>query len=230
MNREMGPSVTDSAAIPAPEGRSGWAESLAPVLGELRGGLRLLRPHRMALLAGAEWSPERAVFRLRLLNEEFEITWPELIVYPAGASDPSPPGLQALFLYYLSTADGSPPRETWVAFRELPNGWLYHEAFQGYTGDALVRAIGSDLDGFARAAESVGGRPVPLGDAGFAFDALPQVPLSVAYWRGDEEFPPRAQILFDGGAGHYLPTDGLAFLGRHLVDRLLPQGERSAAR
>jgi hypothetical protein len=37
------------------------------------------------------------------------------------------------------------------------------------------------------------------------------------YWLGDEDFPSRTSILFEDTASHYMPTDGLAILGSHLV-------------
>jgi hypothetical protein len=197
-----------------------WAERFEPVLAELREGLRERRPEKLAAVSGVSWQAEAAEFHLRCLDQEFRISWPELVAYPVGAAEPCPANLQGLFLYYLSLSDGTPLTGHWIAFRELPDGWLYHQAFQGYTGDALVRTLGNDLEAFARAAERIGGQREAMGDAGYAFDALPRVRLAVVYWQGDDEFPPHAQVLFDAAASHYLPTDGLAILGHRLIHRL----------
>jgi hypothetical protein len=59
-----------------------------------------------------------------------------------------------------------------------------------------------------------------LGDASFAFDALPRVRVAAVYYAGDEDFPASANVLFDESASHYLPTDALAGVGSALVDRL----------
>ena len=59
-----------------------------------------------------------------------------------------------------------------------------------------------------------------LGDAAFAFDALPRVRVAAVYYAGDEDFPATANVLFDESASHYLPTDALAGVGSALVDRL----------
>lgn len=71
-----------------------------------------------------------------------------------------------------------------------------------------------------QAAEQLGGERVEGGDAMFAFWPLPRIVLAAQYWRGDDEFAPRANILFDASASHYLTTDGLAVLGSQLVSRL----------
>jgi hypothetical protein len=39
--------------------------------------------------------------------------------------------------------------------------------------------------------------------------ALPKVPVTLILWRADDEFPARADLLFDATARHHLPTDVL---------------------
>jgi len=59
-----------------------------------------------------------------------------------------------------------------------------------------------------------------MGDASYTFRALPQLPVAVVWWAGDDEFPAKASVLFDETSSHYLPTDGLAILGRMLCRKL----------
>lgn len=214
-------------------GRAAWAETFEPVLSDLRDRIRERDPDVTAVMADVAWAGADGVpngsneFRLHCLNGEYRVTWPDLVVYPAASDDvlssaePCTANLQALILYYLAMADGTPPAGNWIAFRELPDGWLYHQAFQGYTGDELVRAYGNDVDAFRAAAEALGGRRIDIGDAGYAFDIMPRVWMAVVYWLGDDEFPPNAKVLFDESAAHYLTTDGLAVLGHHLMHMLL---------
>jgi hypothetical protein len=216
------PTVFDrNTRLSRPAGRAGWNASFEPVLADLRRALLARQPEHLALLAGAEWDPAASELRLSWLGTEYCITWPELAVFARGAQEPCPASVQGLFLYHLSLADGSPPAGTWVSFRELPDGWLYHQAFQGYTGALLVRTLGDDMAALVRAAELAGGTVMEAGDCGYAFQVLPRVRLAVVYWRGDEEFPAETTVLFDAAAAHYLPIDGLAFLGSHLVQHLL---------
>jgi hypothetical protein len=132
-----------------------------------------------------------------------------------------------MVLYYFNTCDGTPMAASWIAFSELTDGRFYNQAFQGYTGRELVKAFGNDLEAFERAARNAGGEKrfpmagAPLGDAAFAYQALPRVPLLVVYWLGDEDFPPNSQILFDAAVSHHMPTDACAILGSSLTRRLL---------
>ena len=124
-----------------PSGRAGWARSFAPVLADLRRDLRAREPAQIARRAGVDWSAEQQEFTFDLLNEHCRIGWPDLVAYRDGATGPLSTNLQGMLLYYLSLADGSAPAEEWISFRELPDGWLYHQAFQGYSGDVLAREL-----------------------------------------------------------------------------------------
>ncbi|MBW7884921.1 MAG: DUF3786 domain-containing protein [Caldilineaceae bacterium] len=216
-------------ALQKPRGRAAWAESLVPILEELRDRLRQRPVQEIAQLAGVARQPEECMLMLQHLNGAFSLSWPELVVYAAGSHEPCGAELQGLVLYYLTMADGTPVTGHWVAFRDLPNGWLYNQAFQSYTGDVLVQAIGDDLDQLHRAARAAGGQPLDLGDISYAFVGLPRIPLAFVYWRGDEEFPAQAQVLFDAAAGNYLPIDGSAALGRRLISQILAEAASSSS-
>jgi hypothetical protein len=123
-------------------------------------------------------------------------------------------------LHYLAHADGYPLAGRWVAFRELPDGLVYDGAFRARVEPPLKRAFCPRLDRFSRAAQALGGRPLAFGDAAFLFDAFPRLPMAVILYRGDDELPSTASVLYDGAAGHYLPTEDLAVLGGLLVGSL----------
>ncbi len=210
-----------NSQFPKPAAREVWQASFQPVLMDLRVALQSRPPWRIAKLAGAQWNETASEFRLCWLDRCYRIACPEFVVYPVDCEQPALANVQGLLLYYLDRADGTPRAERWVSFRELPDGWLYHQAFQGYTGDRLVRALKNDLADFVRRCKALGGTSMELGDKGYAFQVLPAVWLAVVYREGDEEFPAQAHVLFDAAAGNYLTTDGLAMLGSHLVSHLL---------
>ena len=72
-----------------------------------------------------------------------------------------------------------------------------------------------------RRPQLLGGRQETLGDAAFAFQALPRVRLLAVGWQGDEDFPPSYRVLFDGNSHHHLSTDACAILGSTLTRRLM---------
>lgn len=198
-----------------------WRSSLRPRIAETRVALGRVTRDELVRRGGLVLHPDGMA--LDLVGKRYVVRWPELVVEEATGEE-SAEELQALVLDYLAHADGSSPTGRWLGFRELPHGGFYWQAFQGYSGDDLVRSLGGDSALFRRGAERLGGSPVALGDAAYAFRALPNVPLAAVWWEGDEEFPPRAAVLFDAVASHYLPTDGLAILGRMLCRRLIKLG------
>lgn len=193
---------------------------------ELRAVLLGQDPFEVARRTGCIYSPQASRFSLHLLQQELEVSYPELVVYTRPSNSEAPVFTQALLLYYFSTADGSPLAGRWISFSELPNGRFYAQAFQGYTGAELARAFREDLVSFEKSAASRGGQRLATGseipgDFAFYFSGLPRLPLLVAAWQGDEDFPASFQVLFDGAASHYLPTDGCAILASSLVGKLI---------
>jgi hypothetical protein len=186
-------------------------------LDELRSTLRFQEPGLMAARSGVPYltlGPDRGELHIPLWENVCILSFPGLI------NEQLPNFQQALLLYYLLTADGAPLTGKWVSFADLPDGRMYNAAFQGYSGDEIVKAFGVDLDSFKSACLKAGGKPVDIGNASFAFQALPRVPLMLTYWLGDEDFPSSCKILFDESACHYLPIDACAILGSMLVRRL----------
>ena len=186
---------------------------------EMRAALRERDPRDLALRCGVEFSD--GFFRVKFYGEPYLVTFPDLEVSVEATKKVCGLNRAAMFLYYLQTADGSPVKGKWVAFRDLPGGMFYHQAYQGYSGDRLAKAIDNRINVFERAAKNLGGMKLALGDAAFAFDALPRVRVAAVYYAGDEDFPATANVLFDEAASHYLPTDALAGVGSALVDRLI---------
>ena len=195
-----------------------WRKSLHPRIEEAQKELSQGDPEELARRGGLAF--EEGQLELPLFGNMYIIRLPEFIVTDPITGEICSEELQILLLDYLKNGDGTRPTGHWIGFRELPDGGFYWRAFQGYAGDQLVRDLAGDLAAFQRAAEKLGGEPLDMGDAAYVFGALPQLPLAVVWWAGDEEFPAKASVLFDETAHHYLPTDGLAILGRMLCRRL----------
>jgi hypothetical protein len=197
-----------------------WYDKLTPVLAEARATLRQVKPSKLVLRSGCEQDAE-GTFRLDFFWHAYTISGDDFTVRRADTGAEPPSFIQSLILTYLATADGATPSSRWIGFRELPDGMFYVQAFQGYSGRRLARELAGGIEAFRRAAERLGGLPLEMGNAGYAFTVLPRVHLALVYWQGDEEFPSQARVLFEDSASHYLPTDGLAILGSQLVGKLL---------
>ncbi len=196
------------------------AERLSGLREELR---RKANPQTLAADSGAEFQTANGIaeIRLSLFGKAMCVAFPGLTPADAQTGQPLPDALQALILYYLSTADGAPLEGRWVAFADLPDGRFYNLAFQGYSGNELVKYFGDNMTALEQAARKLDGMKIAYGDAAFAFHVLPRLTLAVVYHLGDEDFPATCKILFDASASHYLPTDVCAILGSMLTRKLL---------
>jgi len=193
-------------------------EKMIAQVAAMKEELRKGDAQKLAANTGAEFA--NGVFRIKFYGEMYQVTFPDLQVRVEATGKECGLNRTAMFLYYLKTADGSPLTGKWVAFRDLPGGMFYHQAYQGYSGDRLAKAIDNHINVFERAAKALNGMKLDIGDAAFAFEALPRVKVAAVYYAADEDFPASANVLFDGAASHYLPTDALGGVGSALVDRL----------
>jgi len=207
-----------------PEGLQEWYDKLAPQVAQAREQLRQMSPGRLALRTGCTQERD-GVLGLTFLWRKYHILLPDFTIVRADSGEEPSSFIQALLLAYLLTADGTTPSSRWIAYRDLPDGMFYAQAFRGYAEDRLVRELGPEgLVAFRRGAERLGGQPLEIGDAGYAFAVLPHLHLAAVYWEGDEDFPSRASILFEDSAPHYMSTDGLAILGSQLVSAIVRAG------
>lgn len=217
--------LTDRAAGDVPDfgkeielAHQRWEESMLRQVDSLRDDVRQRNPEVAAALSGGRFEPGAVI--LPYWGRRVRLAWPDL--EPA-FEDGKPCSTfdQAMLLYHLRTADGFPMAERWIGFRELPDGAFYHLAYQRYSGDRLARAFGGDPPALPAAARAFDGvHLTAIGEYAYAFSPLPRIRLAAILWPGDEEFPARGSVLFDGAASHYMTTDGLALLGGGLAGRL----------
>ena len=185
-------------------------------------------PMMVAALSGATYEKlmaSRGRFRLKFWEEEYVIDYPEVSVRDKSGQEPST-FIQILILHYLINADGTPSTDKWISFRELPGGRGFYSAFQQQVSQPLARAFGHDADGFIKAAEVLGGERLTFGSASFLFRIFPRQWVAVVLDLADEEFLAWVNILFDGAASHYLPTEDWAVVSELLSTRLCQAADR----
>lgn len=215
MASDHGHSHPHSDSLPTDDELNRWIR-------EKRQALSVKEPEKLAKLAGLDFNAKESTFEVRILGYPYVVTFPGLVAREeATEHHEGAPWLQSLMLLYLSNADGTSLSREWVAFRQLPGGRLYQQAFERDTEDKLTETFDNNLESFRTACKRHRGVPEEIGDAAYTFFALPRVALRISYWLGDEDFPPKAQVLFDAADIHYLPTDALAVLAGRLTNMLI---------
>ena len=189
-----------------------------------------LEPRQAANRAGVSFQAapgHGGRFEILFFGQPYYVHWPEGNVQQIAT--PSGPDIttRILLLHYLATADGTPQKDQWIAFRNLPGGLGYEAAFQSRANRRLSHTFGTNRVSFEAAARALAGERLSFGDASFLFRLLPRVWLAVVLNLADEEFPANANVLFDAAVSHYLPTEDLAVLGGMLAGRLVKAAQGS---
>ncbi|MBW1742558.1 MAG: DUF3786 domain-containing protein [Deltaproteobacteria bacterium] len=124
---------------------------------------------------------------------------------------------EVLLLHYLITATGVPVSEEWITFREVPSGPFYYASFVKRAIVPLVKCFGERPSLLNQVSETVGQVLDSPGDIALKVFGLPRVPVVLSLWKGDEEFPPEANVYLDKSISSYLSTEDIAYLSGAVV-------------
>jgi hypothetical protein len=199
------------------------AEVLKPALDKARREFAALDPLVAAIKGDGRYHAleQGGEIAIHFWGRDYLVAYPEGIVRQADTGKEPSLAAQIILLHYLTCADGTPPAYRWIAFRDLPDAFIYDKAFRERALDPLAARFGRDVAELIQAAQALGGERLDLGDAAFLFRMFPRLFLAVVLYTGDEEFPSSANILYDASADHYLPAEDLEVLGGMLAGRLI---------
>jgi len=163
----------------------------------------------------------RALFRIPFLNDKVNAGWPDFTFLSESTGRELPVQQQILLIHYLQGAwssRGSRITGEWIAFQDLPDGRFYLDAFQRRAKVPLVQVFGEKPERLIEVAGAAyGARPAGQGDYSVVVSALPLVPLALILWKGDDEFPPEGNILFDRSIKDLLSAEDVAWLSGMVV-------------
>ena len=180
---------------------------------------RALNPEdALARLSDVRWDGKE--FFVRMLGREYAISHPEYAIRPLDNGPvPTLPAQTFLLRYLLESRDVAWQGQ-WKTFREMPWGEMY---IKPYTGRVLTRAafsFGTRVAAFRKAAERLGGLPLPNGDAGFQFDLIGGYRMRILVWEGDDEFPPNAQVLYSDNFAEGFAAEDRVVAGDLLISAI----------
>ena len=188
-------------------------------------GLLKSDPAERAARGGGRFEPGEDGKRriaVRYLGREVWLSLPGGTMITPGGGGPLSLREEILILHYLEKASGIPPTGNWISFAEISGGTFYHPVFLQRCKAPLVRHLGGEPQWLlSLAAEEVGGESLALGDAGVKIPIFPRVALGMILWRGDAEFPPDGNVLFDSSITGYLPVEDIVILAETVVWKLI---------
>jgi hypothetical protein len=110
-------------------------------------------------------------------------------------------------LWYLIFAKDEPLSDRLVNPREINGGLIFAQGTHQFPLEEIALKYGNDIKGFLQRGAVIGAERTDYGDASLRLFPFPRVPMVLILWQDDEEFPARADILFDAACSNQLPTD-----------------------
>jgi len=110
-------------------------------------------------------------------------------------------------LFYLTDAKRIEPTRRWLSEKDLRGGEMFFRGPHALPVAEVIQNYGHNPEAFSEAGKRLGGVKMLYGDSAFGLDVFPKILLVYVLWKGDEEFPPRTQILFDETIQDHFPLD-----------------------
>jgi Domain of unknown function (DUF3786) len=174
--------------------------------------LSTLKPEEVCRAASVSYDAASESYAVTAFGMEFSISAKNRsITSSAAGSDVLLRKLGYFFklsvLWYLVSAKDIACTGRPVKLQSIRGGDIFTKGSHVLPLEPLAGKYGKDREGFIGKGLSLGGELVNLGDAALRLFPLPRVPVVLSLWLEDEEFPARADLLFDSTCDLQLPTD-----------------------
>ena len=169
---------------------------------------------QQCLKSGAQYLEidSKKVIIIEYLNQSYLISLPDIEISLMNSQEAVPIKDKILMLHYLVSAKGTPLSNKLIAYKELPGGISYLPTFSKRAIKPLVDHFGKEPHRLIDIAGKLGGCKVDYGDVAVIINAFRRVPITLVLWWGDEEFPPRGNIMFDSTISDYVSTEDITVL------------------
>lgn len=173
-----------------------------------------LAPDDVCARAPAVFDASSGAYSLAVFGEPVRVVPSEELIAAEGGEAATVLERLAYFsrlaiLHYLVQAENTPPSGRLIKPSELRVGQVYYEGSHVLPLDKIADKYSSDAQGFMERGRQIGAVPLRFGDASLRFVPLPRLPVTMILWVEDDEFPARAELLFDSTCERHLPPDVL---------------------
>ncbi len=128
---------------------------------------------------------------------------------------------QLCILAYLINASDTPQAGKLVQPESLPGGDFFFRGIHTVSTDKLERCFGYCPGLLYEIVDRFDAQRCGYGDASIKLYVLARLPVTFVIWKCDDEFPPRASVLFDKNAHKQLPLDALLAAANFAIDSLI---------
>lgn len=164
---------------------------------------------------------ERAL-QVKFLGDEYSIDLENKKVLSLSCNVPAKDYITILVLHYAAKRiEGLPPiAGEWIDFRQLDGGQGYYPTFKKRIVDTIKRKYGDKPEALLKLSERFKAKESDSADVGLSLEVLEGVPVLIQLWKGDEEFGPEANILFDKNIKDIFCTEDIVVLSEFIAHNI----------
>ncbi|MFC1902879.1 DUF3786 domain-containing protein [Chloroflexota bacterium] len=171
--------------------------------------------------AGYQVMNSKKIINLEYLNRLYQIILPNIEILLTNNEEKVPLKDKILILHYLTQAKGTPLSNKLITYKELPDGATYFPTFSKRAIRPIVDHFGKEPHLLVDTAAKLGGKKANYGDVAVTIKAFSRVPITFILWRGDDEFTPEGNILFNSTVSDYLSIEDINVLSEAIAWRLV---------
>ncbi len=136
--------------------------------------------------------------------------------------DSKPVSLSAkiLLLRYILNILDKPLSGELISYKNLPGAFNYYSVYYNKNLKPILENF-KNIKELKEKVLKIKGKEENLGDFSYKFDVLPNVPIFLIYYRGDDEFPPSIDFLFDSTIKYIYSPEDVAVLSNLLSKRII---------
>jgi len=172
------------------------------------------------------WSELRALsqertFSVKFLADTYDLDVSSGSILSLSCNIPAKDYQAILILHYLITKLrlGRLPENTgeWIDFNQLDGGDAYYSVFRKRTINPIITKYGHDPMSLLKVCERLPASIMDVGDASLLITVFEGVNVRITLWKGDEEFGPDANILFDRTIKEIFCTEDIVVLSEYIA-------------
>lgn len=161
-------------------------------------------------------------FFVRLLNDTYEINAKAKTIISTFSKVPAKDFLAILLLHYLmgTQKSGYTASGEWISFKDIEGGGFYYPAFREGAIKPIIKKFGHAPEKLLTITDRFRGKKISEGDIAAEIETFDGIFLRVILWKGDDEFSPEANILFDKNLTNIYSTEDIAVFLRFIAHSL----------
>lgn len=174
---------------------------------------------RCQLLEFAE--PKDGKIYFRAFGSDMILDTENFDIKISGTDKPAKIGDKILVFHYLLCDIPINPTGKLITFRDFSGGQFYWQPFLSRTAEPLIKRFGNNLENLEKNLSRFDWEPEKIGDFAARIHTIGKFDITIAYNRGDEEFPADAKIFFDSCVNRVFNTEDATVLASRICIGLL---------